>query len=90
VDEAVATVDEVAPETAPAQPRDGARPPLLIAVHRGDLEQARAMIEEFDRREADGGAAFESDYRSVRGWRWPISTVLLWRPAPVIDPPVGD
>ena len=66
-DEAVATVDEVAPETAPANRGMVLGPPLLIAVHRGDLEQARAMIEEFDRREADGGAAFESDYRSVRG-----------------------
>jgi hypothetical protein len=65
-DEAVATVDEVAAETAPANQGMVLGPPLLVALHRGEQAQARAMIEEFDRREADGGAAFESDYRSVR------------------------
>jgi class 3 adenylate cyclase/tetratricopeptide (TPR) repeat protein len=65
-DEAVATVEGVAPETAPANQGMVLGPPLLVAIHRGELEQARAMIEEFDRREADGGAAFESDYRSLR------------------------
>jgi class 3 adenylate cyclase/tetratricopeptide (TPR) repeat protein len=62
-DEAVATVEEVAAEVAPANRGMVIGPPVLVAVHRGELEQARAVIEEFD---ADCDAAFESDYRSLR------------------------
>jgi class 3 adenylate cyclase/predicted ATPase len=65
-DEAVATVEEVATETAPANRGMAIGPPLLVALHRGEFERARAVIEEFDRHEADSGAAFESDYRSLR------------------------
>jgi class 3 adenylate cyclase/tetratricopeptide (TPR) repeat protein len=65
-DEAIATVEAVAPETAPANRGMVLGPPLLLALHRGELEQARRVLEEFDRGQADGGAAFESDYRSLR------------------------
>jgi class 3 adenylate cyclase len=65
-DEAVATVEEVTPETAPANRGMVIGPPLLVAIHRGERDQARAVIEEFDRFQADSGAAFESDYRSLR------------------------
>jgi class 3 adenylate cyclase/tetratricopeptide (TPR) repeat protein len=65
-DEAVATVEEVAAETPPANLGMVIGPPVLVALHRGELERARAVIEEFDRRQADSGAAFESDYRSLR------------------------
>ncbi len=65
-DEAVATVKAVAPETAPANRGMVLGPPLLVALHRGELEQGRRVLEEFDRDQADGGAAFESDYRSLR------------------------
>jgi hypothetical protein len=42
-------------------------PPLLVALYRGEHERARAVIDEFDRSQVDSdGAAFESDYRSVR------------------------
>jgi class 3 adenylate cyclase/tetratricopeptide (TPR) repeat protein len=62
-DEAVATVEEVAAEAAPANRGMIIGPPVLVALHRGELERARAVIEEFD---ADCDAAFESDYRSLR------------------------
>jgi class 3 adenylate cyclase/tetratricopeptide (TPR) repeat protein len=65
-DEAVATVEAVAPETAPANRGMVLGPPLLVALHRGQLEQGRRVLEQFDRYEADSGAAFESDYRSLR------------------------
>jgi class 3 adenylate cyclase/predicted ATPase len=65
-DEAVATVEQVAGQTAPANRGMVIGPPLLVAVYRGELERARAVIEEFDRYEAESGAAFESDYRSLR------------------------
>ena len=41
-------------------------PPVLVAIHRGENERARAVIEDFDRDQTDSGAAFESDYRSLR------------------------
>jgi class 3 adenylate cyclase/tetratricopeptide (TPR) repeat protein len=65
-DEAVAIVDQAAPDTAPASRGMLIGPPLLAAIHRGELERARSVIEEFDRFQADSGAAFESDYRSLR------------------------
>jgi hypothetical protein len=65
-DEAVAMVGEVAGETEMAYRGMVIGPPVLVALHRGEHDRARAAIEEFDRGQADGGAAFESDYRSLR------------------------
>jgi tetratricopeptide (TPR) repeat protein len=66
-DEAVATVQEVAADTPPAYRGMVIGPPLLVALHRGALDRARSIVEEFDRQnEAESGAAFESDYRSLR------------------------
>ena len=65
-DEAVATIEEVAPQTAPANRGMVIGPPLLVAVQRGDVEWARRVIAEFDADQAESGAAFESDYRSLR------------------------
>jgi class 3 adenylate cyclase/predicted ATPase len=65
-DEAVAAVEEVAEETAPANRGMLIGPPLLVAVHRGELARARVIIEDFDRNPVDRDAAFESDYRSLR------------------------
>jgi hypothetical protein len=41
-------------------------PPLLVAIYRGEPERAREVIARFDREQAQDGAAFESDYRSLR------------------------
>jgi hypothetical protein len=41
-------------------------PPVLVALARGELDVARSVIDGFDRQQAESGAAFESDYRSVR------------------------
>ncbi len=65
-DDAVATVEEVAPETPPANRGMVIGPPLLTAIYRGERERAIAVVDEFDRFQADSGAAFESDYRSLR------------------------
>jgi tetratricopeptide (TPR) repeat protein len=65
-EESVATVEEVAAETAPSNRGMVIGPPLLVALHRGENEQARTVIKDFDRDQADSGAAFESDYRSLR------------------------
>jgi class 3 adenylate cyclase/tetratricopeptide (TPR) repeat protein len=65
-DEAVAMVEAVASETVPASLGMVIGPPVLVALHRGELERVRAVIDEFDRDQADSGAAFESDYRSLR------------------------
>jgi class 3 adenylate cyclase/predicted ATPase len=65
-DEALATVTEVAPETSPANRGMVIGPPLLVAIHRGELEQAQTVIDEFDRDQDESGPAFESDYRSLR------------------------
>jgi class 3 adenylate cyclase/tetratricopeptide (TPR) repeat protein len=65
-DEALNTIEGVAAETALANRGMIIGPPLLVALHRGELEQARAVIEEFDRNAAERDAAFESDYRSLR------------------------
>ncbi|MBV8734198.1 MAG: tetratricopeptide repeat protein, partial [Solirubrobacterales bacterium] len=65
-DEALATVDEVADQAAPIDHGMVLGPRLLVAVYRGERERARTMIDEFDRSQARSGAAFESDYRSLR------------------------
>jgi tetratricopeptide (TPR) repeat protein len=65
-DEALSTVEEVAEQTAPANRGMLIGPPVLVAIHRGALERARTVIAEFDRSQAESGAAFESDYRSLR------------------------
>ena len=65
-DEAVATVEAVGAETAPASLGMVVGPPVLVALHRGEFDRARAVIDEFDRNQADHLAAFESDYRSLR------------------------
>jgi class 3 adenylate cyclase/tetratricopeptide (TPR) repeat protein len=65
-DEATATVAEVAPETAPANRGMMMGPPVLVAIYRGERERARSVIDDFDRSQAESGAAFESDYRSLR------------------------
>jgi tetratricopeptide (TPR) repeat protein len=64
-DEAVATVAEVAAEAAPAARGMLIGPPLLVALYRGERERAGQLIAEFDAH-PDVGAAFESDYRSLR------------------------
>jgi tetratricopeptide (TPR) repeat protein len=65
-DEALATVADAAPDTAPANRGMVLGPPLLVALHRGELDRVRSAIAEFDRFQAESGAAFESDYRSLR------------------------
>ncbi len=65
-DEAVAAVDEVAAHTPPANRGMVLGPRLLVALHRGELDTARNLIEEFDRQQEESGPAFESDYRSLR------------------------
>ncbi len=64
-DEAVATVQEVADESAPATRGMLIGPPLLVALHRGDPDRAQSVIDEFDAH-PDVAAAFESDYRRLR------------------------
>jgi tetratricopeptide (TPR) repeat protein len=65
-DEALQTVARVAPETTPANAGMTIGPPVLVALARGELDAARSVIDGFDRQQAESGAAFESDYRSVR------------------------
>ena len=65
-DEALDTIERVGIETAPANAGMAVGPPLLIALTRGQDELARSLIDDFDRRQAESGAAVESDYRSVR------------------------
>jgi tetratricopeptide (TPR) repeat protein len=65
-DEAVSTVEAAAPDTAPANRGMLIGPPLLVAIHRGELDGARAILDEFDRVRGDSAVAFESDYRSLR------------------------
>jgi class 3 adenylate cyclase/tetratricopeptide (TPR) repeat protein len=65
-DEALATADEVALATAPANRGMLIGPPALVAMYRGDRERAKMVIDDFDLAEAEAGAAFESDYRSLR------------------------
>ena len=40
-------------------------PPVLVALARGEFDAVRTTIDDFDRRHAQSGAVFESDYRSV-------------------------
>jgi class 3 adenylate cyclase len=66
-DEAVVTVQEVAADTAPAYRGMVIGPPLLVALYRGEIGRARSIIEDFDQQNRlESGAAFESDYRSLR------------------------
>jgi len=65
-DDALETVAQVGLETAPANAGMAIGPPLLIALPRGQGDLARRLIDDFDRRQAESGAAVESDYRSVR------------------------
>ncbi len=65
-DEALGAIDQVASEMKPANAGTAIGPPLLIALARGELDTARAVIDDFDRGQALSAAAFESDYRSVR------------------------
>jgi class 3 adenylate cyclase len=65
-DDAVATVEEAAPETAPANRGMLIGPPLLVALHRGERDQAQTIVDAFDPSRGDSAIAFESDYRSLR------------------------
>ena len=65
-DDALETVERAGSETAPANAGMAIGPPLLIALARGQVDVARSAIDAFDTRQADSGAAVESDYRSVR------------------------
>jgi tetratricopeptide (TPR) repeat protein len=64
-DGALETIDQVALEATPANAGMAIGPPVLVALGRGEFDAARSMIEEFNRGQANSGAAFESDYRSV-------------------------
>ena len=64
-DEALETIDRVALEATPANAGMAIGPPVLVALARGEFDAVRSMIDEFDRRQAETGAAFESDYRSA-------------------------
>ncbi|HET6868235.1 MAG TPA: hypothetical protein VFH80_20135, partial [Solirubrobacteraceae bacterium] len=64
-DEALEIIGRVAPEVTPGNSGMAIGPPVLVALARGEFDAVRSMIDEFDRRQAKSGAAFESDYRSV-------------------------
>jgi class 3 adenylate cyclase/tetratricopeptide (TPR) repeat protein len=64
-DGALETIERVALEATPANAGMAIGPPVLVALARGEDEAVRSMIDDFDRRQAQSGAAFESDYRSV-------------------------
>jgi hypothetical protein len=78
-DDALAAVDEVVAETAPAYRGMVIGPPLLVAIYRGEPDRAREVIDTFDRDQAEDGAAFESDYRSLR------EVALAWLGGPASD-----
>jgi tetratricopeptide (TPR) repeat protein len=65
-DEALDMVDEVAADTEPANRGMLIGVPVLLALHRGRPARAREVLDQFDREQAQSGAAFESDYRSLR------------------------
>jgi class 3 adenylate cyclase/tetratricopeptide (TPR) repeat protein len=65
-DDALETVGQVAVDATPANAGMAIGPPVLVALARGQFEAVRSLIDEFDRLQADTGAAFESDYRGVR------------------------
>ncbi len=65
-DEALETVGRVAVDATPANAGMAIGPPVLVALARGELDAVRSLIDDFDRHQAETGAAFESDYRGVR------------------------
>ncbi len=65
-DRALEAVTRVEPDVSPANAGMTIGPPVLVALARGELDVARSVIDRFDRDQAQSGAAFESDYRSVR------------------------
>ena len=65
-DEALETVGRVAVDATPANAGMAIGPPVLVALARGQFDLVRSLIDEFDRLQAETGAAFESDYRGVR------------------------
>ena len=64
-DEALETIGRVAVEATPANAGMAIGPPVLVALARGEFDAVRTTIDDFDRRHAQSGAVFESDYRSV-------------------------
>ena len=64
-DEALETIDRVALEATPANAGMAIGPPVLVTLARGEFDAMGSMIDEFQRGQAQSGAAFESDYRSV-------------------------
>jgi tetratricopeptide (TPR) repeat protein len=64
-DDALEIIDRVALETTPANASMAIGPPVLVALARGEVDAVRSMIDGFGRRQAETGAAFESDYRSA-------------------------
>jgi tetratricopeptide (TPR) repeat protein len=65
-DGALETTASVAADTTPRNLGMTIGPPVLVALARGEAEVARSLIDRFDRRQAQSGAAAETDYRSVR------------------------
>ena len=65
-DEALETVGRVAVDATPANAGMAIGPPVLVALARGQFDLVRSLVDEFDRLQAETGAAFESDYRGVR------------------------
>lgn len=65
-DEALETVGRVALDATPANAGMAIGPPVLVALGRGEVDAVRSIVDDFDRRQAESGAAFESDYRSLR------------------------
>jgi len=64
-DAALETIGRVAPEVTPGNAGMAIGPPVLAALARGELDTVRSMIDDFERDQAQSGAVFESDYRSV-------------------------
>jgi class 3 adenylate cyclase/tetratricopeptide (TPR) repeat protein len=64
-DGALETIGQVALEATPANAGMAIGPPVLVDLARGELDAMGAMIDDFERGQAESGAAFESDYRSV-------------------------
>jgi tetratricopeptide (TPR) repeat protein len=65
-DEALEAIAQVAREISPANAGMTIGPPVLVALARGELDLARSVIDGFDDQQGESGAAFESDYRSLR------------------------
>ena len=64
-DEALETIGRVELEATPANAGMAIGPPVLVALARGEFDAVRSLIDDFNRRHGQSGAAFESDYRSV-------------------------